>query len=112
MNPQQRIVLTIGGLIIGLMTLFPPWIFSFSYFGPPMYQPELQERPAGYHLVFGSHVPTDQTELERLFGVEPIPLSRVTTRIDRGRLATQIVGGLFVTILLCLALSSRSAKTR
>lgn len=103
-------ILILAGLAIGAMALFPPWLYSYRAFGPD-YTPQTYERPAGYHLVIGDHIPSDQTAMDRLFG-QQVHLPSVSTRIDRGRLVVQIAGALIVGLLLALALHSWSPKPR
>jgi hypothetical protein len=97
----QRLIFIIGGLVIAIMALFPPWIFVYKY-------PELpaMERPAGYHSLFGQHVPQDPTALAQLFGSHPV-LAFVSLRIDATRLSVQIVAAIVLTAVLYSALRPR-----
>lgn len=121
MNLVQRIVLAVGFLAIFGMGLFPPWVFVYNYPGFNTIHGERSERPAGYHSIFGQHVPQDQTSLVTLFNInvnaEPrgpyVPerdrLQFFSLRIDWTRLTIQMVVAVILTSLLYLAARSRPA---
>lgn len=106
MSFLQRVSLTTGGVVILGMALFPPWLFVYRY-------PEIPpiERPAGYHSLFGQHVPQDQQQVARLFGATTGgPIIRfISLRIDITRLAVQILATILLTSLLYLATRPRKA---
>ncbi|HKP37453.1 MAG TPA: hypothetical protein VJT71_11400 [Pyrinomonadaceae bacterium] len=82
--------------------LFPPWLYVYQ-----PYDTSTIERPAGYHLIFGEHKPSDRIALMRLFRAGwPVELELFTMRIDQSRLTIQIVGVLLLTVILYLALRS------
>lgn len=116
MNLPQRIVLVLGFLAVLAMASFPPWVFVYSYPGFNVIHAERSERPAGYHSIFGQHVPQDQTSLVALFSInvnaEPrgpyVPerdrLQFFSLRIDWTRLAVQLVAVVLLTSILYFAL--------
>lgn len=120
MNPAQRIILIVALLAILAMALLPPWVFVYNYPGFNTIHAESSERPAGYHSIFGQHVPQDQTSLVALFGInvnaEPrgpyVPerdrLQFFSLRIDWIRLTVQLVVVVILTSLLYLAARSRT----
>jgi LmbE family N-acetylglucosaminyl deacetylase len=71
MNLPQRIVLIVGFIAILAMALFPPWVYVYDPPEGPRRLGVKVERPAGYHLVFGEHVPQDQTQLIKIFNMMP-----------------------------------------
>lgn len=103
MNLPQRIVLTIGFLVLLVVVLFPPWVFIYKH-------PNLAalERPAGYHFILGQHAPQDRTELARLFDMSyyDADLAFMNIRIDQTRLTFEIVGLLLLMSMLYLLLRS------
>jgi hypothetical protein len=105
MNLPQRIVLVLAFLVILVMALFPPWVYVLNASEAHIHA----ERPAGYHLLFGQHVPTDQSQLLTLFGIPPTeyewaPLSFFSLRIDGTRLFIQLAATILLTSILYLAL--------
>ena len=111
MNAPQKFVLIVGFLLVLSMALFPPWTFVFdkpesSFRGGDVassHGTEHVERPAGYHLVFGQHVPQDETRLNALFGRE-VEIQYISTRIDTSRLTIQIIAVLLLVGILYLVL--------
>lgn len=114
----QRIVLIVGFLAILGMALFPPWVYVYT---PPRNSEIVRtERPAGYHLILGSHIPQDQTQLVALFNL-PLRnsydsalsgLQFFSLRIDSLRLEIQIAATLILTAILYLALRSTKPAAR
>lgn len=116
MNLPQRIVLLLGFISVFSMALFPPWVFIYNYPGFNYVHAERSERPAGYHSIFGQHVPQDQSSLVALFNInvnaEPrgpyVPqrdrLQFFSLRIDWTRLTVQIAVATLLTLILYLAL--------
>lgn len=91
MNPAQRVVVIFALLVALGMIMFPPWAFVFD--PPAGGRLAKAERPAGYHLLFGSHVPQDQTELVRIFSQPSyIGVQYFSVQIDGARLLMQFVG--------------------
>ena len=86
MNLAQRIVLILGVLVILSMALFPPWVYVYNYPGFQIFNAEHSERPAGYHLIFGEHVPQDQTYLVALFDINTTSTFRQAVMPERSRL--------------------------
>ena len=107
MNAPQRIVLTIGFLLLLVVVLFPPWVFIYKH-------PELAalERPAGYHFILGQHAPQDRTELARLFHMSyyAADLGFMNIRIDQTRLTFEIVGVLLLTVIPYFLVRSSAAR--
>lgn len=106
MNLAQRIILALGSIFLFVAILFPPWIYIFRV--PDLPQ---QERPAGYHLIFGQHAPQDAQALSRLFSLQyqDPELEYFSIRIDQTRLTFQIVGILLMMVILYLLLRKREA---
>lgn len=102
MNIAQRLILAIGGVAVALMALFPPWLYVYNY--DPVNQDrgfsaQLIERPAGYHAIWGPHVPTDSTALGTMFSVtveryypDRLDLKYFSMKLDKDRFWIQIVG--------------------
>ena|SRR2546425_10532127 len=126
MNLAQRIVLILGVLAVIGIALFPPWVFVYSYPGccNGVINAERSERPAGYHLIFGQHVPQDQTYLVTLFDIDtraPLRSAKVmpertrlqffSLRIDIARLAVQITAAVLLMAILFLAVRSSPRAT-
>jgi|SRR6266850_1575842 len=110
MNLAQRLVLTIGSVLLLVAILFPPWVYTCKY-------PELAgvERAAGYHLIFGQHTPQDPTALARLFSLgegNNVQLEFFNVRIDQTRLTFQIIGILLLTTILYFLLRSPAPSIR
>jgi hypothetical protein len=82
------------------MIIFPPWVIAFD---PPTSIARLvrAERPAGYHLLFGNHIPEDPTEINRMFG-QFWGFEYYSVRLDSARLFIQFVGLLILTVILFL----------
>ena len=97
MNLAQRIILVISFVLLFAAILFPPWTYSYKF-------PEMaaEERPAGYHLIFGQHTPQDRKALGQLFSIDYkyTELEFFSMRIDQTRLTFQIVGLLLLTVIL------------
>jgi hypothetical protein len=118
MSLPQKIVLGIGVLVIAGMVLFPPWIFAYRY--DPSFRPrgfnEQQEiqRPAGYHAIWESHVPSDPTALGQLFSItktdeaDRLNLRYFSMRLDKDRFWIQLVGALLLTLLLTALLKGKA----
>ena len=109
MNIPQRIVLVLGFLIILGMSLFPPWVFVYNFLGKAH-----AERPAGYHFIFGQHVPQDQTQLAALFSLDTkilgtisLSLQFYSMRLDGTRLFIQISATVLLVSILYFALRSK-----
>jgi hypothetical protein len=98
MNSKQRTILIIGFAFIVGMMLFPPWIFVFDmpatssgagdFYPSKSIGHQHSERAAGYHFLFGQHVPSDEAGLAKLFNRQPyeldVPLAQyILIRIDR-----------------------------
>ena len=118
MTPHQRLVLIFGLLLMAAMAVFPPWLYVHNRPAIPGRQidrggriiggepAQHSERPAGYHLLVGTHIPQDQSELARLFGLEVnnTALEYFSLRIDVQRLIIQmvaalvLVGGLYLIL--------------
>jgi len=124
MNLPQRIVLIVGCLAILGMALFPPWVFVYNYPGccGGINHDEHAERPAGYHSIFGQHVPQDPTALVALFNIDmnAVKAPRVperdrleffALRIDAARLSIQLGAALLLTAILFLTLRSTANST-
>lgn len=103
MTAPQRWVLIFGLTAIAAMAIFPPWIYvysrpagvgirvrDYSSSGAPALR---AERPAGYHLLTGIHIPQDQTALAQIFNlpVNDADLTFFSMSIDIQRLVIQIV---------------------
>jgi hypothetical protein len=114
-NFAQRIILTIGVLVVTTIVLFPPWVYVYHY--DPVTHPfrsfsdQRLERPAGYHTIWGSNVPSDTAALGQLFSVTPekfmedrLDPKYFSMRIDKDRLWIQLAGAVIVTGLLVLLL--------
>lgn len=107
MNSAQRIILAVAMILLVCMLIFPPWIFVYQpsrdSFGPFSHK---ATRAAGYHLLFSSHTPQDQTQLTALFGLPSsnrwASLSHFSIIIDRDRLYLQLGGLATITVLLLL----------
>lgn len=111
MNIWQRILLFVAGLALGVMFLYPPWLFVLevpSQSGRVVVETghRYEERPAGYNLVFGQHMPEDITELNRIFSTKETSLQYFRLRLDKNRLAVQVAGVLLLVALFWLALRS------
>jgi len=115
MNLNQKVLVGAAPLIAAIMFAFPPWYFDYNYSshdrngGQTMHT----QRPAGYHTLWDSHVPSDPSALAQLFAV---PLTQAsphyfTVRLDTQRLFTQFAGLSIATILLYLLLRSRGKMT-
>lgn len=112
-------MLILGVLVIAGIVLFPPWIFVYHYEpifrGRGTYDQRI-ERPAGYHAIWDSHVPTDPTALGQLFSVtnvdryesDRLDLKYFSMRLDKDRLWIEVAGALIVTLLLTFLLKSRT----
>jgi hypothetical protein len=128
MNSPQRIVLIASFLIILGMALFPPWVYVFTPTGDLKDILVRTERPAGYHLLFSNHQPTDETALLALFNMgrerrdlwyQPwggasyflVRLDAFSVRLDTSRLLIQIGVALLLTAILYLALRSGKSAT-
>lgn len=122
MNLAQRIVLAVGFLTILGMALFPPWTYVYDYPGfGTLLRAEHSERPAGYHLIFGQHVPQDQTYLVALFNIntnapetgprvpERTRLQFFSLRVDGIRVTVQLSAAALLTTILYFATRSRTA---
>ena len=122
MNLAQQIVLIVAFLVILGIALFPPWIFVYSFPGccGGAIHAEHSERPAGYHLIFGQHVPQDRTYLVALFNINmdgwKVPalperdrLEFFALRIDGTLLIVQLGVAIVLTAILYLALRLRPA---
>jgi hypothetical protein len=122
MNLPQRIVLLLAFVIVLVTALFPHWTYVLSDEGRHLNA----ERPAGYHLIFGEHVPPDESRLWELFGLRRGPytvkgqseqfpdyitidarLSSFSMRIDGTRLTIQLAATILLTSILYLALRVR-----
>jgi hypothetical protein len=117
MSTKQRVVLIAASVVVLGMVLFPPWLFVLdmpahrssttrSEFGAgssSSYGREHAERPAGYHSLFGQHVPADESESARLFSTD-VSLRYVSMRIDRTRLEIQIGAVLLLNAILYFVL--------
>jgi hypothetical protein len=110
-NLAQRIILILALLVAFVMVLFPPWVYVYD---PPARTRFVRsERPAGYHLLFGSHIPQDQSELNRIFGQSPgfqSGLQFFSIQLDGARLALQLVGLSVLAVIVFLVLSSRPSR--
>ena len=117
MNTKQRAVVIAAFVLILGMVLFPPWLFVLDvpahressngqFGGSSSHGRELAERPAGYHLLFGQHIPADEPELTRLFSTD-VSLRYVSMRIDRTRLEIQTGAVLLLTAILYFILRKR-----
>lgn len=120
MNRTQRIVLMAGFLVVLVAVLFPPWVFVYDFPGGYYYRAavpsERAERPAGYHWLFGQHIPTDQTYLTWLFNlkadnVERNRLGFFALRVDSTRLGFEIGAAILLIGILYLALRSPKKDT-
>ena len=119
MNPGQRVVLILSFLVVLGMALFPPWIYVYDPPQSALRQEFVRaERPAGYHLIFGVHIPEDQTALMKLFNLRPqygyewefFGLQFFSVRMDGTRLAIQITAALVLTATLYLALRTNLGR--
>ena len=115
MSIGQRVVLTISFLLLLVTVLFPPWIFVYSPSSEVRHVYVRSERPAGYHLLTGTHIPQDQTQLLQIFNLTPeghigqfVTLQSFSTRIDTTRLLVQIFAVLLLTAILYVVV--RTAK--
>jgi len=98
------------------MLIFPPWIFLYEpskdSFGPFSHK---ATRPAGYHLLFSSHAPQDQTQLSALFSLPNSSRwaspSNFSMFIDRDRLYLQLGGLATITVLLLLLMRNKNGST-
>lgn len=122
-NLSQRIVLGVAAVFIAVIILFPPWNYVYSFPGEHLYQrpfpAERSERPAGYHWLFGQHIPTDITYLTWMFDIKPnveyqgvtvVQFNRLeyfSLKIDKDRLWIQLGGVLVITLLLGFLLKTR-----
>jgi len=100
-NFYQHIPLTMGALAIALSALFPPWKFVFR-------DRDLRiERFAGYHPIWLSNAPTDQTALSKILSIDISygDLGLVSAEIDTTRLIIQIAAIIIVTLLISAVLT-------
>lgn len=118
MNLPQRIVLALGTIIVAGMVLVPPWLFIYTEpagqgsqeFGGASHGELRIERPAGYRLLFGQHVPpSDPKQLGAIFGLPGAPLRWVIMQIDVWRLGVQLSGALAITTLVTVLFKSKKA---
>jgi hypothetical protein len=106
MNIAQRIVLILGFVAILGIGLFPPWTLILNDVGDHVHA----ERPAGYHFLFGQHVPQDPTSLAKWFGfpyVQQDAMPFFSLKIDSVRLLVQLAITLLLTWLLYFAVRPR-----
>jgi|KBSSwiStaDraftv2_1062776.scaffolds.fasta_scaffold832549_1 hypothetical protein len=116
MSRPQQIVLGLGFLLVLVMVLFPPWIFVYHYEPRNVrvsYEQRI-ERPAGYHAIWESHVPSDSTALGSLFSLstsqfeqDRLDLKYFSMRLDKDRLWIQLAGVTIATLLLTALLYKR-----
>ena len=109
MNLPQRIILTIGAVVLVIITLRPPWVYSYD--AP---SESVAYRPAGFHWITQPPVPDNAERLKAMFGITdyrmrmPTPLSDFSSRIDSSMLAVEVLGCLGVTGVLWLVLKRNS----
>ena len=110
MNTTQRIVFVVGATVIAAVFLFPPWVFVLDTPSVPgvarMQFPvahRYEERPAGYHLVFGQHVPSDLTALNTMFETKETSLQFFRLRLDRNLLMAEAAGAILFFGLIAVA---------
>lgn len=124
MNLSQRIILLLAFVVVLVIALFPPWTYVLTNTGRHLNA----QRPAGYHLIFGQHVPPDESRLWEVFGLRrsytaknpydgqdyqatDADLSSFSMRIDGMRLTIQLVATTLLTSILYLALRVGSRRT-
>lgn len=117
MNIVQRIDLVLGALVVAGVFLFPPWVFVLDTPETPgiarMQFPvahRYEERPAGYHLIFGQHVPTDLAALNEAFQTKETTLQFFRLRLDRNLLLAEAAGAILFFGLIAIA-THRRQKT-
>lgn len=60
LNPKQIKIVTVSVVIFIAMVLYPPWICTLNY------ESLDSEQPAGYALIFASHIPECEDTLHSL----------------------------------------------
>src|SRR5882672_376031 len=97
-NSRQRKVLIIGGVLVSLMLLFPPW----DYFDSDT----SARRPAGYHFFL---IPPESKSAREIFGPPRFPhMTRV--RVNTIRFILQL--SITIPVWLGLAFLLESHHTR
>lgn len=113
MNTSQRIVLFVGAIVIGVMTLLSPWNYVYDYPGNRAYlnRPAYRaERFAGYYPLWQANTPTDPTYLASLFSIpadERSSLQYFSLRLNTTRLGVQLVAAVLISGILIILTTSR-----
>jgi hypothetical protein len=102
MNSRQKKILVIGGALVALMLLFPPWVYHDER--------ESVDRPVGYHFILAAP-PIE--EARKLFIYEIKDLSVIRVHVDSFRLSTQLLFTIPATLgLIAILRTERSLFTR
>jgi len=111
-NPVQKKILIIGGLVLALMFLFPPWVYLYEReYTAPAFRPgdtgpvirDQIERQAGYAPIF--RAPSAYAALPAL--PQDADVNFVSVRVDATRLTVQAIGGIFLIAVLSIAVPRR-----